>query len=187
RALTVATERKRARLGAVRLTPATLSRRIGEARRASNRDFSRAQNALSGLVRERRAHFRRVVARLSPEPVARRNRRAADTLDALVKRGDQAIGFWLERLRAKLTQAERLLSTLKLSDEAILERGYALVMDADGAVLRRAADVSPGTELSLRFADGVAGAIATSEAARPKPSPKPASKPKMPGSQGSLF
>ena len=187
RALTVATERKRARLGAVRLTPATLSRRIGEARRASDRDFSRAQNALSGLVRERRAHFRRVVARLSPEPVARRNRRAADTLDALVKRGDQAIGFWLERLRAKLTQAERLLSTLKLSDEAILERGYALVMDADGAVLRRAADVSPGTELSLRFADGVAGAIATSEAARPKPSPKPASKPKMPGSQGSLF
>ena len=184
RALTVSTERKRARLGAIRLTPATLSRRIGEARRASDRDFSRAQNALSGLVRERRAHFRRIAARLSPEPVARRNRRAAESLDALVKRGDQAIGFRLERLRARLTQAERLLSTLKLSDEAILERGYALVMDADGTVLRRAADVSPGTELSLRFADGAAGAIATGDAARPKPSPKPAGKAEDAGQPG---
>ena len=57
RALTVSTERKRARLDAIRLTPATLSRRIGEARRATDRDFSRAQNASSGLVRERRARF----------------------------------------------------------------------------------------------------------------------------------
>ena len=187
RALTVATERKRARLGAVRLTPATLARRIGEARRATDRDFSRAQNAFAGVVRERRSRFSRIAARLSPEPVARRNRRAAETLEALARRGDQAIGFRLERLRARLTQAERLLSTLKLSDEAILERGYALVMDADGAVLRRAADVSPGTELSLRFADGLAGAIATGDGARPKPSPRPAGKAKMPGSQGSLF
>src|SRR5690606_25082647 len=110
----------------------------------------------------------RIEARLSPEPVARRNRRAADALAAVFKRGDQAIGFRLERLRARLTQAERLLSTLKMSDEAILERGYALVTDADGAVLRRAAEVTPGTELSLRFADGVAGAIATGDGARPK-------------------
>ena len=139
------------------------------------------------MVRERRSRFSRIAARLSPEPVARRNRRAAETLEALARRGDQAIGFRLERLRARLTQAERLLSTLKLSDEAILERGYALVMDADGAVLRRAADVSPGTELSLRFADGLAGAIATGDGARPKPSPRPAGKAKMPGSQGSLF
>jgi len=187
RALTVSTERKRARLGAIRLTPATLARRIGEARRNTERDMSRARNALSGIVRERRARFARIEARLSPEPVARRNKRAAETLEGLARRSDQAIGIRLERLRAKVTQAERLLATLELSDKAILERGYALVTDADGTVLRRAAEVTSGKELSLRFADGVAGAIATGHAASPKTAPKPAAKAKTPSGQGSLF
>ena len=187
RALTVSTERKRARLGAIRLTPATLARRIGEARRNTERDMSRARNALSGIVRERRARFARIEARLSPEPVARRNKRAAETLEGLARRSDQAIGIRLERLRAKVTQAERLQATLELSDKAILERGYALVTDADGTVLRRAAEVTSGKELSLRFADGVAGAIATGHAASPKTAPKPAAKAKTPSGQGSLF
>lgn len=187
RALTVATERKRARLGAIRLAPATLSRRIGEARRATERDFSRAQNALAGVVRERRMRLSRIETRLSPEPVARRHKRAAEALDALVRRGDRAIGFRLERLRARVDQAERLLSTLKLSDEAILERGYALVMDVDGTVLRRAAEVTPGKELSLRFADGVAGAVAVGDPGRPRAASKQAGKPRTPGVQGSLF
>src|SRR5690606_37168643 len=46
RALTVSTERKRARLSAARLTPTMLSRRIAEARKSAARDLQRAQAAL---------------------------------------------------------------------------------------------------------------------------------------------
>lgn len=113
---------------------------------------------------------------------------------ALARRKDQAMTVRLERLRARLTQADRLLSTLKLSEQAILERGYALVLDADGTLVRRAADVTPGAGLELRFADG--SAHATAEGGEPAPaSPGPvmskpartAPKDKGPSGQGSLF
>src|SRR5690606_3986289 len=45
RALTVATERKRARLAATRLAPAMLERRLAEAKRNAERDLMRAQAA----------------------------------------------------------------------------------------------------------------------------------------------
>ncbi|TIL61819.1 MAG: exodeoxyribonuclease VII large subunit, partial [Mesorhizobium sp.] len=106
-------------------------------------------------------------------------------LAALSRRQDRVISVRLERLRGKLTQADRLLATL--SHKAVLARGFALVKDADGAVIKQAAEVTPGLALSLEFADGTADAIATSGTARPKTVAKPAAKAKEPGSQGSLF
>src|SRR5690606_31942268 len=132
RALTVSTERKRARLSGIRLTPAMLSRRIGEARKSAARDLQRAQAALRALVRERRGKFDRTKARLSVEPVARRQALARDRLAEFGRRGEQAISLLLERRRTRLDHADRLLATLKLSDQAILDRGYALVIGADG-------------------------------------------------------
>ncbi|RWF61106.1 MAG: exodeoxyribonuclease VII large subunit, partial [Mesorhizobium sp.] len=84
-----------------------------------------------------------------------------------------------------LTQADRLLATL--SHKAVLARGFALVKDADGAVIKQAAEVVPGMALSLEFADGTADAVATTGAARPKATAKPAAKAKERGNQGSLF
>ena len=88
-------------------------------------------------------------------------------------------------MRNQLSQAERLLTTL--SHKAVLARGFALVKDADGAVIKQAADVASGMALSLEFADGTADAVATSGTARPKPAARPATKTKEPGNQGSLF
>ncbi|RUX51373.1 exodeoxyribonuclease VII large subunit, partial [Mesorhizobium sp. M4A.F.Ca.ET.050.02.1.1] len=185
RALTVSIERKRARLERRRLTPATLSRRINEARTLTGRDLARAKAAFFAIVRERRARFKRTAARLSPAPIARRQKVQADALTGLTRRQDHAIARRLDRLRASLTQADRLLSTL--SHKAVLARGFALVKDAEGAVIKLAADVAPGAALSLEFADGSADAIATSGAARPKAPAKPAAKTREPGNQGSLF
>ncbi len=209
RALTVTTERRRARLGAIRLAPATLARRVAEARRTTERDLSRTQVALRALVRDRRARFDRAAeqlpkcaraslrrqrqdfnalkGRMTIEPIDRRQKLARERFGLLGRRGEQAISARLERLRTQLTQADRLLATLQLSDQSILERGYALVTDAAGTLIRRAGEVSPGTELSLRFADGTANAVATGEAARPKPAARPSPKIKEPGNQGSLF
>ncbi len=185
RALEVGVERKRARLAALRLSPATLSRRLNEARTLAGRDLARAQAAFFSAVRERRQRLARTAARLTPEPIARNHKRQADMLADLARRGGLAVNVRLERLRARLTQAERLLATLKLSEQAILERGYALVLDGSGALVKRAAEVRPGQALELRFADGSAHATATGKAP-----PERAAKPKPAGpagSQGSLF
>jgi exodeoxyribonuclease VII large subunit len=185
RALTVNTERKRARLGAARLSTAMLSRRIGEARKVVGRDLLRAQAAFRGIVRERRTQFSRAAARLTPDPLARRQKLQRDALTALARRHDQAMTLRLERLRNRVTQTERLLSTL--SHQAVLERGFVLVSDTNGVLLKRAAEVSPGTALRLRFADGTANAVATSSDGRAKTPPKTQPKAKEPGGQGSLF
>ena len=185
RALSVSVDRKRARLQGQRLTPATLSRRINEARTLTGRDLARAQAAFFAIVRERRARFSRTATRLSPAPIVRRHKLQGDTLAALARRQDRVISVRLERLRAQLSQADRLLTTL--SHKAVLARGFALVKDADGAVIKHAAEVASGMALSLEFADGTADAIATSGTARPKTVAKPAAKAKAPGNQGSLF
>ena len=62
-------------------------------------------------------------------------------LDAARRPGDVAA---LERSRTRLDHSERLLATLKLSDQSILDRGYALVIGPDGKLIKRAAEVSPG-------------------------------------------
>ena len=186
RALTTNTERKRSRLGALRLSPAMLSRRIRDARKTVSRDLSRAQAAFRGLVREGRGGYSRASARLSPEPLARRQKLQRDALAIRARRHDQSLGLRIERLRNRVTQAERLLSTL--SHQAVLERGFALVTDPEGALLKRAADVSPGAALTIQFADGTAEAIATTGAEkRGRAGSKPQPKAKDPGSQGSLF
>jgi exodeoxyribonuclease VII large subunit len=185
RALTVSTERKRARLNAARLTPTMLSRRIVEARRNAARDLQRAQAAFFATVRERRGKFDRARTRLSVEPVARRQALARERLVEFGRRGEQAISLLLERGRTRLDHADRLLATLKLSDQSILDRGYALVIGPDGKLIKRAAEVSLGDELTLKFADGTARATGGG-GARLRSTRAPA-KPKDPGSQGSLF
>ena len=190
RALEVGLERKRARLAAIRLTPAALSRRIGQARMLAGRDMARAETAFFASVRERRARLDRTAARLTPAPIQRRQRLQADMLAVLFRRGEQAMTVRLERLRARLTQADRLLITLKLSEQAILERGYALVLDEKGALVRLAAEVRPGQKLDLRFADGAAKVVADGgegETSPEAPRTPPARKVKRTSGQGSLF
>ena len=161
-----------------------LSRRIVEARRSAARDLQRAQAAFFATVRERRGKFDRAKARLSVEPVARRQALARERLVEFGRRGEQAISLLLERGRTRLDHSERLLATLKLSDQSILDRGYALVIGPDGKLVKRAAEVSLGAELTLKFADGTAKA--TGGGLRLRSTRAPA-KPKDPGSQGSLF
>lgn len=207
RGLLVSTERKRARFFAVKLTPAMLSQRIAEARRTNERNLMRAQGALRALARARRAELNRAAdqlpkcaraslqrhkqqlallqGRITIEPTARRQRVQRDLLTALTRRGTQAVVLRLERLRGRVVQADRLMASL--SHKAVLARGFALVRDADGAVIKQASDVASGMALSLEFADGIADAVAISGTAKPKAVAKPAAKAKEPGNQGSLF
>jgi exodeoxyribonuclease VII large subunit len=64
----------------------------------------------------------------------------------------QAIARQLERDRHVLQQAARTLHAV--SPLATLERGYAILFDADGKVLRSAQGVESGDALRARLADG---------------------------------
>jgi exodeoxyribonuclease VII large subunit len=72
----------------------------------------------------------------------------------------------LRERRARLEGAAGKLESL--SYHAVLARGFALVRDAKGEPLTRAADVAPGAALNIAFADGHVAATAEG-GARPKP------------------
>jgi exodeoxyribonuclease VII large subunit len=184
RALTVSTDRKRARLSALRLTPAALDRRIADARRTSARDLQRSRAAFARLVRGRRERLDRVARRLRPDPLARQHAAARERLARASARLDQALAKRFERERGRVAQAERLLATLKLAHEHVLERGYAVVLDAAGAVVKRAAEVRPGQVLGIAFSDGRINAVAAASADALRPRSR---KPGSSADQGSLF
>ena len=92
--------------------------------------------------------------------------------------------------KARLAQARRHLDGLArvldgISYRAALERGFALVRGADGAVRRRAGAIQPGESLRLSFADGEAAAVASEGEVKPA-APRSAKK-KQGVDQGSLF
>ena len=66
----------------------------------------------------------------------------------------------------------------------MLERGFALVRDAAGAPLRRAAAIAPGQALRIEFADGEIGATADGHA---EPQAKRGRPKAAKDDQGSLF
>lgn len=186
RALEVSTERKRARLGGARLTIAMLARRTAEARRHLDRVAAQLPRCIDADLRDMRRRLEMAQARISPEPLTRRHAGFRETITGLQRRMDHAAATRLQRMRVRLTQADRLLTTL--SHQSVLERGFVLVTDETGALVKRAAEVAPGAALSLAFADGKVGVTAHEGDARPpKPQPRPTSRPKDPGTQGSLF
>ena len=181
RALLSSTQAKRQRFRGVRLTPATLDRRIGEARRRIERDGERLPGLLRGLVSKARERFSARALRIAPTAPTRRIETGRRTLATLERRGDQAMKSALARQTARWAQSARMIRSL--SYKAVLERGFALVRDADGTPVREASSVRTGQDLRIEFADGTASAIGTGRDA-PRPRGRPADRG---GGQGSLF
>ena len=181
RALLSSTDAKRQRFRGIRLSPATLDRRIAELRRRIERDGERLPGLLANLVAKARDRLSARAIRVGPAPLARRletDRRALSTLE---RRGDQAIKSTLARQTAAWLQSARMIQSL--SYKAVLQRGFALVRDADGTPIREAGTVRTGQELRIEFADGTASAIGMGRDA-PRPRARPANRG---GGQGSLF
>jgi exodeoxyribonuclease VII large subunit len=184
RALTVSTEKKRGRLTAQRLSPAMLARRIEEAKRRFQKDGDQLTRCGRAYLRHRRADFDKVAVRLRIEPVAQHLLSSQTGLQRVVARSEQAIDRALERREARLQNASRLFDSLGYT--SVLKRGYAVVKDADGSVLKTATEVKAGASLRLEFADGETGAVAAGSATPRKPAYRLRSKAPIPG-QGSLF
>lgn len=88
----------------------------------------------------------------------------ADAALALSERAGRAL---VEVLRAADAQVRETIATLRaLSPQATLERGFAVVQDASGAVVRDAAGVADGEPLRLRLARGELAARAITKKGR---------------------
>ncbi|HXQ63412.1 MAG TPA: exodeoxyribonuclease VII large subunit [Steroidobacteraceae bacterium] len=83
----------------------------------------------------------------------------AQRLDELEARLGRALGAALAAARARLLAATRTLNAV--SPLATLERGYAILVNADGRLVRAAREVAPGEPVAARTGQGTVHATVT--------------------------
>ncbi len=118
----------------------------------------RLPRALLANARAHHTWFERTGSRLRPHIVARAALQGRERLIRLDRSGQRAVAAMIERSRRRLDGQAKLLTTLGYHN--VLARGFALVRDADGAMVRRASAVRPDAALDIEFADGHVGARA---------------------------
>ncbi|WP_306051365.1 exodeoxyribonuclease VII large subunit [Oceaniradius stylonematis] len=174
-----------AALGAM-LAPARLSEKVARDRQSLGRLARDLPLGLSRGLDLRRRELAHRAARLTTRTSQRLHgdgvRRLAQAVARLDRRAQDKAGDAASRI----AEAARLLKSL--SYQSVLERGYALVRDADGTPVRGSAGIASGDRLAIQFAgddrlDVVADGKAPKNPGRQKPA-RPASKG---GGQGSLF
>lgn len=157
RGLQANTEKKRARFSGLRLSSAMLSQRIATGSGRLDTVFQRQEQAMN--MRIRRLADRLSALRLSATALSTNVEAGRGNLTALRRRLEQSVDVRLERLSTRIAQCDRLMRTL--SHQSVLDRGFALIRSGDDAPLTRAAGISKGMALSIEFADGRIGAIAS--------------------------
>ena len=100
---------------------------------------------------------------------------AAARLGQAVQRLDQQAEILVPARQQRLDVAAKLLDAN--SFERVLDRGFALVTDAAGRPVKKAAGLAAGTAVAIRFADDsrqavIGGAPPQKKATGPKPSRK---------------
>ncbi len=112
----------------------------------------RARRAVTTRLAHERRHLDAIRARpVLAEPLATLTPHRKVVEDARA-RGRRAVEHRLARAYDELTHLARQVRLL--SPQSTLERGYALVQDPHGHVIRHARDVHPDDTLTVRVADG---------------------------------
>jgi exodeoxyribonuclease VII large subunit len=147
-------------------------------------------HAALGAFRHRKALALAALGpRLTPAALRRLAERERRALEHAGQRLDPAISRLVAERRRRLSAEAKLLASL--SYRGVLARGYALVSDAAGGLVRSATAVTAGERLRLEFADGRVGAVVDGDSA--PPAGAPAAKKRRPqsgpadGGQQSLF
>ena len=127
-----------------------------------------ALHGLTGAIGVALRHQRRRVDELSATVLRHDPRQrlahARQHFAAGAARLDRAMERTLHQERARLQALDARLNSL--SPLAVLDRGYALVLDESGALIRSARRVTPGERVSTRMSDG-AFTSRVEESARP--------------------
>src|ERR1700744_4792414 len=111
----------------------------------------RARRCMRGWLDREQAWLDSPRSRPALADPVREIERQAEQVDALIRRARQSLDASLNRAGDDIAHMSARL--LALSPSATLRRGYVIAQNADGGVVRSAAEVAPGEELLLRFAD----------------------------------
>jgi exodeoxyribonuclease VII large subunit len=111
----------------------------------------RGRRSMRGWLDREQAWLDAIRSRPAIADPVREIERQAEQVDALAQRARQCLDASLNRAVDDIAHMKARL--LALSPAATLRRGYAIAQNADGGVVRSAAEVSPGEELLLRFAE----------------------------------
>ena len=127
-------------------------RRLQERAQRLDELDERLRHALTARLVTQRERLQGQAARLLRADPAQRlhgERRHIDSLATLLRGRVQSL---LADRSARLARAQALLDSL--NPDAVLARGYAIVRDADGVVLRNAAKTTPGSEIAAQLGNG---------------------------------
>ena len=128
-----------------------------QARLAQGRERLRHVHAALGsrmrqIAGDRRSRLDRLELRLQAQHPRQRLPMLQRTLEEQRRRLHNAIMQQLEHRRTTLASSGRALHAV--SPLATLDRGYAIVFDAEGGIVRSSARVATGDKLTARLADG---------------------------------
>ncbi|MFF8374675.1 exodeoxyribonuclease VII large subunit [Streptomyces sp. NPDC015661] len=112
----------------------------------------RALRTVRGLLEREERGLAHALARPVMEHPQRMVEVREDELAALLARSRRVLGHLLDRADSELSHTRARVRAL--SPAATMERGYAVLQRADGAVVRSPAEVTEGEELRARVAEG---------------------------------
>lgn len=178
-----ALEQRRATLRAAARGLPRLSDLLALPRQRFDNATGRLGRALLANTRVHGTRLARSSGRLRPASLVQRTRLARERLDRLDQRARRALSIHVESRRSRLDARAQLMASL--GHKGVLARGFALVRDNAGKMVRSARSLKPGASFEVEFADGRVDATAgkgLTPPGRSKTRPKGGT-----GSQGSLF
>lgn len=126
--------------------------RLAQGRERLRHLHAALRNRMLQITGDRRSRLGRLELRLDAQHPRQCLPMLQRTLEEQHRRLHNAIMQQLEHQRSTLASSGRALHTV--SPLATLDRGYAIVFDAEGAVVRSSAKVASGDKLTARLADG---------------------------------
>lgn len=159
---------------------------LATARQRLDLAASRLSAGLAAAASAKRVALARLESRLAPRLLGQQIMTRRERLFDQARRLAPSYARTVAQRRDRLTGLGKLLHSLSYAN--ILERGFALVKKADDELVRSAAALADGDQVSIVFADGARDAVIgeTGPALRPA-KPKPARSKPDPDEQSSLF
>lgn len=145
-------ERRRVRLEGLARALGDPRRHLADRRLRVDDLLIRAGQAMRGICHRRARRVMTLAERLHRRRPDRRLQRLAARREQLLARLGVVAGRLLSERRWRLERARTRLSLL--GPAGVLERGYALVSDEQGRLLRRADQVRPGEPIEVRLSRG---------------------------------
>jgi exodeoxyribonuclease VII large subunit len=152
----------------------------------------RLESALSSQLRQRQRHVADLAAAVLRHDPRRALAQARERLAANRAQLHHSMARHMHTSAATLSALDARLHSL--SPLAVLDRGYALVLSAEGALIRSTAQLTPGDRVTTRLADGAfvsrveasraeAAKNRTGRKTAPKAAPKPSKQDTRPESR----